>query len=337
LPIAKLTRNSIKQDYPLRFIIYGLLLAFTAWVSLSSTESYAGELQTAKVPKVVFVLEDQAASSQAILKGFREYSRKQAGKLVRIDLIIDNGQTQAQLRQQLAQEYDLIIPVGDKSFKAVLATHPQRPVFSIDANQSVLRAYHRQSPAITGIFSDQPFERYAALLNSLLPQYRRIGILLSQKSKSLKPIFDKVMQQYEFAPVANILLSNDLPQRVLEYLAIKCDLVIAIKDDKIYNPDNIKSHLLTAFRHKIPVIGTSANFAEVGAVAAIYTDHFKLGNQAAKYVLPVIFDKKALPPPMYPESFELVINYNVLRSFGVDSADIQQLRERLQQVPILSQ
>jgi ABC-type uncharacterized transport system substrate-binding protein len=331
----------LKQEHALRLFTVNLLLFFVLLCGASATMSFAGEEAVMKIPKVIFVLEDQATSNQSILKGFREYSRKEAGQLVRIDVAIYDGQTRAELGKELTRGYDLIIPVGDKTLKAVLATQPKLPIFAVQVNQSEFRAIYRQalkqSHTISGIYQDQPFERYAVLVHNLLPQYQRIGILFSQKSKFLKPLFNKIMLQHNLEPVANILLNNDLPQRVLERLAMKCDLVIAINDDNIYSSDNIKSHLLTAFRHKIPMIGTTSKFAEAGAMASIYTDHFKLGKQIAQYVLPMFTNGDKLPPPMYPESFEIAINYNVLRSFGADPIDVQQLRQLLQKVPVMSQ
>lgn len=319
-----------------RFILLGLLS--TCWALASA--ALASEAESRKIPRVVFVLDDQATSNQAILKGFREYTRKHAGKLVRIDLVINSGQTQAELRQELARNYDLIIAVGKNSLKAAKNANADLPIYAIKINQSELgaiyRASQKSSRLITGIYLDQPFERYAAMIKHALPQYRRVGILLSQKSKTLKPTFDSVMAQHGLVPVVNIVRSNDLPQRVLERLALKSDLVIAIFDDQIYSPENIKSHLLTAFRHQIPMVGVTRNFTEVGAIASLYTDNFELGKQAAKYALPLIDSKEVPFAPMYPESFEVKVNYNVLRSFGVEAIEIQPLRQAIQQAHIAS-
>lgn len=324
----------------MRTVVKTFLLGLISILCSLPDVSQASEPEPRNIPRVVFVLDDQATSNQSILKGFREYTRKHAGRLVRIDLLINSGQTQAELRQELSRNYDLIIAVGNDSLKAAQSANGDLPIYAIKINQSELRAIHRDSlkknRLITGIYLDQPFERYAALIRNALPQYRRVGLLLSQNSKTLKPTFDSVMSKHGLTPVVTIVRSNDLPQRVLERLALKSDLVIAIFDEQIYTAENIKSHLLTAFRHQIPMIGVTRNFSDVGAIASLYTDNFELGKQAAKYSLPLIDSEDAKLPPMYPETFEIKVNYNVLRSFGVEAIEMQALRQVIQQVPIAS-
>ncbi|WP_144391363.1 ABC transporter substrate-binding protein [Pleionea sediminis] len=283
------------------------------------------------VPKVVFVLDNQTGNYLPILKGFREYSRKHVGRLIRIDMVNNDNQTPAFISEQLAGDYDVVVTLGEKSTRDVLRTHTNLPIFALKVDQSVLRALnksaHSKAKLVTGIFRDQPFSRYAALIQQSMPKYKRVGILLSQKTKTLKPQFDEVMRQYNLTPVVNIVRENDLPQRVLERLAQKSDVIIAIFDDNIYSQTNIKSHLLTAFRHQIPVIGVTRNYTEIGAIASLYTDNFELGQQAAKHILKMVDEKIDDMPPLYPESFALRLNYNVMRSFDLSDIDQTQLRK----------
>lgn len=293
------------------------------------------------VPRVVFVLDNQAGNYLPILKGFREYSRKQVGRLIRIDLINSENLSQAELVQQLSGNYDLAVTVGISATKSVINNKSDIPVFALKINQAELRALHRAGSKagrlVTGIYRDQPFERYAQLIQGALPQYKRVGILLSQNSKTLKPDFDRVMRQFRFEPVVTIVRRNDLPQRVLERLANRSDIIIAIFDDDIYSPDNVKSHLLTAFRHQIPMIGVTRGYTEIGAVAALYSDDYELGNQTARQAIKILDLNTERLAPVFPDTFKLRVNYNVLRSFGITSLDEAQLAQQIQQTKIMTE
>ncbi|WMS88547.1 ABC transporter substrate-binding protein [Pleionea litopenaei] len=319
-------------------MLFCLFISATLWSATNEQE--AGQ-ETLVVPRVVFVLDNRAGNYLPILKGFREYSRKQVGRLIRIDLINSENLSQAELIQQLSGDYDLAVTIGISATKSVINNKADIPIFALKINQAELRALHRNGAKnqrlITGIFRDQPFERYAKLIQSALPQYKRVGVLLSQNSKTLKPDFDAVMRQYRFEPVVTIVRRNDLPQRVLERLANRSDIIVAIFDDDIYSPDNVKSHLLTAFRHQIPMIGVTRGYTDIGAAASLYSDDYELGNQTARQVIKILDLNSAELAPVYPDSFKLRVNYNVLRSFGISALDEAQIVRQIQQTKITTE
>ncbi len=306
-------------------------------VFLFATFSMSLSAQQAEpdVPRVVFVLNNNSGNYLPVLKGFREYSRKQVGRLIHIELINNEEHTPAALNEKLTGNFDVVVAIGEQSTRDVIATGTELPLFSLKVNQSVLRALHKSAVSnnrvVTGIYRDQPFERFASMIKESMPQYQRVGLLLSQKTKNLKPQFDTIMQTYGLTPVVNIVKGNDLPQRVLERLAKRSDVIVAIFDDNVYSQTNVKSHLLTAFRHQIPVIGVTRNYTEIGAIASLYTDSFDLGQQTAKHVLKLVdLDDKSMQP-IYPESFMIRINYNVMRSFGISAIEQNELKKDIQQ------
>ncbi|NVJ59659.1 MAG: hypothetical protein HWE27_04670 [Gammaproteobacteria bacterium] len=316
-------------------LFFNALVAFFGFYSLSSS---AEENPNTLVPKVVFVLDNQAGNYLPILKGFREYSRKQVGRLIRIDLVNTENLTSAELRTQLNQGYQLAIAIGSDATSVVRDVKPELPLFTLKVNQAELLALHKaslkQKSPVTGIFLDQPFERYAKLVQLLLPNYRRVGTLLSQQTKTLKPGFDKTMRSFQFDPIVTIVRPNDLPQRILERLAKNTDVIIAVHDENIYTPANLKSHLLTAFRHQIPVVGVSRSYTDIGALAALYTDEYDLGAQTARQVIKVLDLSDFTLEPVYPEGFKVRINYNVLRSFGIESVDEATVAEQIAKTTI---
>ena len=313
-------------------IICWLPLLLTAHFS---TSAEAAQTSSSAVPRVVFVLDNQAGNYLPILKGFREYARKHIGRLIRVDLVNSQDLTPAELSRELSGDYDLAVTIGEQATRYVIQTNKTLPIFSLKVNQAELRALYKasldQKRLITGIFRDQPFQRFAVLIRNAFPQYQRVGLLISEQRKTLKPLFDDVMQQHELEPLVNIVRRNDLPQRVLERLAQKADIIITVYDEEVYSQENIKSHLLTAFRHQIPVIGVTRNYTDIGAAATLYTDNFELGKQAAKQVLKKLDLSNQVLEPIYPETFLIRVNNNVMHSLRIPLKDTDTLRQAVQQ------
>ncbi|MCO7223893.1 ABC transporter substrate-binding protein [Pleionea sp. CnH1-48] len=271
--------------------------------------------------RVAFIYDDDVGNYHPILKGFREYTRKQAGRIIQTDILNADQLSTAELRHKLASNYQLVITLGAKTTRLMASYDNPPPIFAIQVAQSELRALHKQANKeghyLTGIFRDQPFHRQAALIKAALPEHRKVGLLLSQKTKTLKPLFDASFRRVGLKPIVTIVRNNDIPQRVMEKLAIKSDVIIAIFDDKLYAPENVKSHLLAAFRHQRPFVGVTRGYTEIGAIAAIYTDNYELGKQTGSEVLRIIDDKGSAKTPSYPNKFLIKMNSSVARSLGI--------------------
>ncbi len=274
------------------------------------------------IPSFIFVASDSTDFYQVHLQGFRDKARKELGKDFRIDLINTANLNNAQIQNELSRRYDVAITLGPIATNQVIKLHPELPIVALEMNQSELKAIHhkfaKKNRLITGVFRDQLLDRFAIAINLLVKPQAKVGILLSQSNKFLKHAIEQTLNKYGHEGYIFIVRRNESPQRVLDILAPEVNVIISLFDDQITEDETVKAQMLIAFRHHIPVIGLTRKFIELGAIAAIYSEPFAIGEQAFSLANQALSLKThSLITPVFPEKFSATVNDNVLRSFGI--------------------
>jgi putative ABC transport system substrate-binding protein len=132
-----------------------------------------------------------------------------------------------------------------------------------------------------------------------------------------------VIDSEDVASDSNLLdAANNLLPRV--------DLLLALPDSKIYKRDNIKSILVTSYRHQRPVIAFSKAFVNAGALAAIYSTPDQIARQASDLLNTLPAGISQLPPAQAPSLFAISINSAVAQSLNLDVPDEAVIRRSLQ-------
>jgi putative tryptophan/tyrosine transport system substrate-binding protein len=180
----------------------------------------------------------------------------------------------------------------------------------------------------TAVFLDQPAVRQLALLSLLLPEAKRIGVLISPgQRKALAPLAqaaDAIRLQLQISVVEN----RDGLFEALQQLTAKSDALLAWPDTAVFNPQTIQSILLTTYRQHIPMFGFSAAYTKAGALASVHSSVPQLAVQTADLVRAAL-SSGPLPPPQYPREFEITVNRQVARSLGIALPDESRLAEQV--------
>jgi hypothetical protein len=155
---------------------------------------------------------------------------------------------------------------------------------SYDTNAMVLRVNSSkiQGSNYTSVQSDliteQPACRHLQLIQALNPRWTTIGVLSSVNSLDATAElticaikFNLNLQLYAITDESDLLTT-------LETAVENNQVLLAIVDPLIYNSRTVKNILLTAYRHRKPVIGYSDSFVQAGAIAAIYTSPESAGD-----------------------------------------------------------
>lgn len=220
----------------------------------------------------------------------------------------------------------LIVTIGSESLAAVLKTQTKKPILSVLCRKnifhSILKEHHRRlhdpKYPITSIYLDQPLKRQLNLLQCLLPkQDWHIGILLGPNSSEEQEVLQKLANERKLTLTSVYVNNTENPVAVLDALINDAKVVLALPDNKIYNPKTARGMLLTAFHKRIPIVGYSRTYVNNGALAAVYSTTKQLADQTAHQILHIIKNKdNALSAPMYPEEFAIAVNYQVARSLA---------------------
>jgi putative tryptophan/tyrosine transport system substrate-binding protein len=179
---------------------------------------------------------------------------------------------------------------------------------------------------------DQPFSRQFALLRALLPEARRVAVLLGPASRTregeLRDVADNAGYTLQVGEVGG---DNDVGS-MLRRVMPGADAVLAIPDPAVYNRNSIYAILLTTYGAGVPVIGYSQTMVTAGATAAVFASTADVGMAIARRIA-LFKDKGRLEPTGFGDVFSFAVNSDVARSLRLSVPAEGQLRERLEAAP----
>jgi ABC-type uncharacterized transport system substrate-binding protein len=299
-----------------------LRLLFRAWFLLLALVL----LPQAMAANVALVLSDNGGPYAEFATSFGEYSSKSQWKISYTGKI--EGLSSAPLRP------DLMIAVGSEAFRAALALGTNTPILATliprHSYDTILAESGRSRPRGTtsAIVLDQPAQRLGAFIRHLLPTYQNVGLLSSDETRNQLP--------YLKASFAGLNIDSEEVSGdpallgAINALLPRVNLLLALPDSKIYKRENIKSILVTTFRHQRPLIAFSKAFVTAGALAAIYSTPAQLARQSAELLLAMPAGSAALPAIQMPGQFAISVNSNVAQSLNLDLPDEASLRRAMQ-------
>lgn len=226
-------------------------------------------------------------------------------------------------------KFDLIITAGGEALRSVIDSKPKAPVLAAlitEANFRTLHGNTRSPPEITAIVLDQPASRQARLIHLLFPQAKQVGMLFGPQTISQSETFRKALSRHQLQLNVDSVSNQEQIVPAIDHLISRSDVLLAHPDTAIYSRNTIKPILMTAYRHRRPVVAFSSALAKAGAVAALYSTPGQIGEQTGKYLLS---RKKSDTLVLLPTSFSISINQSVAESFGLRLPDENDLLQKL--------
>lgn len=238
-------------------------------------------------------------------------------------------------------DYDLVVPIGTNAAQMVGVAPGSSAVLNILTTREAFEAIWKAGPdpgSVSAIFLEQPIARQVRFIQLALPRHRRCGVILGKRSLHLVGALDAAEAGSRLALNAIDLSASGKPIDGIKSVLGTNDVILAIPDAEALTPNVAKWLLYMAYQKQIPVIGFSRTFVDAGALAAVYTNPEQIGRQAAEIVLRAALAAGKrdtagwpLPPPQYPEYFEIAINDSVARSLRLRMHTRQHLTQSLLQ------
>jgi putative ABC transport system substrate-binding protein len=221
----------------------------------------------------------------------------------------------------VAENSELVIALGVKALEAsakLKYTTPVLGVFTpIPTFNSLLLKNRRDLGNFSAIVLDQPFTRQFSLIKNILPEAKKIGVLLGPTSSQF---VDLIKEEGEASGLSvmeeNVSLEPDLIPKLKAALETS-DALMAVPDPLIYSRETAQPILLTSYRQQKPVFGYSQSYVRAGALAAVYSSSKQFAKQAAEIALISQQAPSLLPPPQAPKYFSVIVNYQVARSLNI--------------------
>ena len=232
---------------------------------------------------------------------------------------------------QAATSGDIVVAAGSEALRKMLTVSTNTPVLAtLIPRQAYERLIAENAPIAVRklgvIHLDQPFPRQAAFVKNLLPDIKRLGILISPETKGTLPRLRQLFAARGITLEAEEADSESTMLSALSGLLSRTDALLAIPDSNIYRRGNIKAILITAFRHQKPLVGYSDAFTQAGALASLYSTPAQIGKQAANSILT---SPAAVLQASSPQQFTLSINYNVAQSLAIRVGEESGIRQQL--------
>lgn len=251
-------------------------------------------------------------------------------------LILTTSFNPVQQTEEKLRSYDLIVSIGTLATEKALPAIEYTQVISTFIPRQTYQRLASRYPKnltdnnLTGLYLEQPIERQLKLLNILAPDIKRLGTVFSQNSKESLQTLASASSRLKWALISAKLSLDDNPIEILTPVISAADAFLALPDRAVINQSTAKWILLMTFRQQIPLIAYSRSYVEAGALAAIFSTPELVGKETADWVTIWLADPQGtLPPPSYPEQFDLSINWGTAHSLGIEISSETALKEEI--------
>ncbi|MFP5393202.1 MAG: hypothetical protein ACLGI6_16910 [Gammaproteobacteria bacterium] len=207
----------------------------------------------------------------------------------------------------------VVVAIGPTALREAMAKPCECVLVAAYTSSQVWHAHTAALPAarmrhITAIYAEPAPADQLQLAELLFKRPVRVFALLSPETAFLKPVLAGVADIYDYPRGEDI---NRFMSRITQ-----ARVLLAVPDSAVYTEENIRSILLSTYRHNQAVIGFSADMVKAGALASTYSDIDQINAHVADVVGEYIASGE-LPAPQFPRYFSTIVNEGVARSLDV--------------------
>lgn len=291
----------------------------TGWryllVLLLVAASHPGESCAAEHRRVLLLQGEQHVSYQRFRRALEQNLQSD------IKLEVRDTASAAEL-----PEADLVVAVGAKATQWAIE-RGQAPILATLLTRDNFTGLHASGSVprrVSALYLDQPLSRQVALIRSVLPDRKQVGVLYANSAVELDALRSELSLRGADL-VAQKLGPDSSLAGELEALLGRADVLMAIPDGNIYNSSTIRNILLGSYRRGVPMIGLTAAYVSAGALCAVYSTPEQMAAQTAG-IVERYFRQRVLPEPQYPELFQIDLNQEVARSLRLTVRSVEALR-----------
>jgi ABC-type uncharacterized transport system substrate-binding protein len=264
---------------------------------------------------------------------FVEYFKNELVSTKNTNLRVNVVVLQESEKLVVAENSELVIALGVKALEAssrLKSTTPVLGVFTpLPAFNSLLVKSRRELGNFSAIVLDQPYSRQLSLIRAILPDAKKVGVLLGTVSSQYMDVIKDEGEERGFSVLdENVYQEADLIPK-LKKLLENTDALLAIPDGLIYNRETAQPILLTSYRHQKPMFGYSQSYVRAGALASVYSSNKQMAKQAAEIAVKSQQAPSLLPPPQIPKYFSVTLNYQVAHSLNIPLMDEETLYKKM--------
>jgi putative tryptophan/tyrosine transport system substrate-binding protein len=224
------------------------------------------------------------------------------------------------------RQTDLLVTLGSDAAQSVLQDDAGPPVLALlltrqAFEQAIQQGRPRGRGLASAIYLDQPYARQASFIAHLLPERRRVAVVVGAAMLDQISLLRRAAAGVELDIRSRQIERDEDIVPALGDLLPHADLLLALPDNAVFRRDNARTILLTTYRYQKPLIAFSPAYVSAGALAALYSTPAQLARQTAELVRALPAGRVSLPPPRNPAYFSVATNPNVARALNIDLPD----------------
>lgn len=234
---------------------------------------------------------------------------------------------------------NLIVAVGTRASQQLATLGGDTPVLSVLTPRvsfdEIAREWRNRRAGnggapLSAIYLDQSPQRHFALIRELFPQARRVAIMLGPATAAYAGELRAAARDHGLVPLIGSITAEQNLIHALDALLPQADVMLAVVDPLVFNRTNAPRVLLTAYRHRVPLVGVSPAYVRAGAIAAVHATPAQIGQQLGDLLASFArTGSRQLPAPQYPKQLAVTVNEQVARSLELPLPDNRRLEQRL--------
>jgi len=211
---------------------------------------------------------------------------------------------------------DMILAVGVDALSKVKKIKDIPIVYLMIPNpQSVIS----KEENITGVNMNIPPEKQLGLLQEVLYQVKRVGLLYDPSKTGF--FVEKALYSSEKLEIKLVLKEVHNPKDVpsmLDSMKDEIDIFWMLPDTTVITPETVEYLFLFSLENKIPVLTFSDKYLDLGAMISVGIDAFDIGRQAGEIAKEILSGTNIKNlPRVDARKAVLTLNLKVAKKLGI--------------------
>lgn len=229
--------------------------------------------------------------------------------------------------------YRCIVTVGHEAAQRVNALPTVTPVLhALTTNNYAdeLRKNNKGTAPRSYLLVEQPISRLLLLATTSFPKLKRLGLLYGPTSQTARDELRRQIRTSELILVEKEVESEaELGGAIRSFIG-NSDLLFIPPDPVVVNEGTAKTLILGAYMANLPLLGYSQALVKAGALMSVYSTPEMLGTQSAELIISGFWSDPSLAGvKIYPDKYDVSVNYQVARALAIDLPDERELLMRI--------
>lgn len=231
------------------------------------------------------------------------------------------------MSENVTNSSDYIFAIATPAAQAIANVEQTKPVLFSSVSDPVgaglVQNLEEPEANITGTTDAGPIEDQVALLQAVVPDAERVGIIYNSGEANSMSEAEKATAALEAAGIevveATVTSTNDISQVMSGLVNDDVDAVFTVTDNTIASAMTLVGDL--ALEAELPIIGGSKDMALANGLTTYGLDYYELGKQTAGMLVEIIESGEIIPVES-ADILELVVNEENAETLGLDLSNI---------------